>query len=783
MNENRELIDSLLKRIELLSEKQTYFNQELKALRTELYSLRYSEDKNIDKPEVPNEVIKEAPQDIHKHKNEPVIPDGYKLNVSPYPKKIKATPKTESEIPKQINKSIEKFIGENLINKIGIIILVIGVGIGAKYAIDNQLISPLTRIILGYLVGLGLLGTAYKLKPKYTDLSAVLLSGSMAVMYFITYFGYSLYSLYPRILAFTLMFIFTIFTVLAALHYKREVIALIGLVGAYSVPFLLSNNSGQVEILFSYMLIINLGVLFIAYKQLWKILRISSFLITWLIYFSWFVGSYKVEDFAIAFIFLSAFFVIFHIATLVFNIEKKENDHFDIILTIFNSLLFYSIGLSLVYDKFETKEAMAIFTIINALIYFITVLIIRKRELSDKNILLFTLGLVLTFLTLVIPIQFEGNWITILWSCEAVLIYWIGQSKNLSFYKKSSFVLLILATFSIMINWMEFSYHGNWYSNERIALLLNMYFLTSVIYTLTVGAMVYLSRKYIESSTGKSITDKLAQALPVLFILTLYYIFFIEIKVFWEQLLIMSKVALSVDKSNLENAVHNWNLGTLKNVWLFLYTMIFIGGLMLVNRLKINNRKLSKYLVFGVLGTIFFFLTANLYEISLLRDNYLNQLQSDYYTIDFMNITLRYISIAVFGVLVYLGTLESKIFSDVKHYTLYKDILLHTIAVWLLTSEMIHWLDMYSDNQSYKLGISILWGVYSLILIIIGIWKERKHIRIAGFALFSITLVKLFFYDISTLDTISKTIIFVVIGLLMLVASYLYNKYTGKIDE
>ena len=59
----------------------------------------------------------------------------------------------------KINFDWEKFIGENLINKIGIAILIIGVGIGAKFSIENDFISPLTRVILGYLFGLGLLGT------------------------------------------------------------------------------------------------------------------------------------------------------------------------------------------------------------------------------------------------------------------------------------------------------------------------------------------------------------------------------------------------------------------------------------------------------------------------------------------------------------------------------------------------------------------------------------------------------------------------------------------------
>ena len=185
--------------------------------------------------------------------------------------------------------NLEKFIGENLINKIGIVILVIGVGIGAKYAIDHDLISPLTRIILGYVLGLGLLGFAIRLKKEYHNFSAVLLSGSMAIMYFMTFAAYSFYSLIPLTITFALMVLITVFTVAAAMLYNHQVIAHIGLVGAYAVPFLLSDNSGKVLILYIYMAIINAGILVIAVRKYWKPLYYSSFILTWIIFLSWFI--------------------------------------------------------------------------------------------------------------------------------------------------------------------------------------------------------------------------------------------------------------------------------------------------------------------------------------------------------------------------------------------------------------------------------------------------------------------------------------------------------------
>ena len=110
-------------------------------------------------------------------------------------------------------------------------------------------------------------------------------------------------------------------------------------------------------------------------------------------------------------------------------------------------------------------------------------------------------------------------------------------------------------------------------------------------------------------------------------------------------------------------------------------------------------------------------------------------------------------------------------------------LLLHTTILWIASSELISWLDMADSTQSYKLGISILWGIYALLLISLGIWKNKKYLRIGAIALFSITLLKLFLYDISHLDTISKTVVFLSLGILLLIISFLYNKFKHKITD
>src|SRR5215203_2789538 len=59
-------------------------------------------------------------------------------------------------VPKKIvqNWNLENFIGLRLIHLVGIIILVIGLSIGVKYAIDKNLISEGMRIALAYVSGI-----------------------------------------------------------------------------------------------------------------------------------------------------------------------------------------------------------------------------------------------------------------------------------------------------------------------------------------------------------------------------------------------------------------------------------------------------------------------------------------------------------------------------------------------------------------------------------------------------------------------------------------------------
>jgi len=177
------------------------------------------------------------------------------------------------------------------------------------------------------------------------------------------------------------------------------------------------------------------------------------------------------------------------------------------------------------------------------------------------------------------------------------------------------------------------------------------------------------------------------------------------------------------------------------------------------------------------------FIGSGLNLIDSLRNSYLNPALQPNYDVSINHLSIRYISLAFFAVFMY--SVYRFVLTNLKIHII--NIIFETVLsisiIWLFSSELINWLSISGSTGIYKHWLSILWGVFSLVLVSYGIWKRKKHLRILAIVLFSGTLVKLFFYDLTNLDTVPKTIVFLSIGILLLIVSFLYNKYTKMIFE
>ena len=809
MPEIDERIDALQVRLENLIKSQELFYREIGQIRYEINVLRVVQQKRSVNPQaetaaeppvreyVPppkttlpeKETIGQTRQNYRQTSdnqwNEKRQNTAYQQPPRSQTKENQAYQPTFTESSSKSN--LEKFIGENLISKIGIVILVIGIAIGAKYAIDNNLISPLGRIIIGYAFGFGLLGFAVKLKAKYLNFSAVLLSGGMAIMYFITYFAYSFYSLISQPSAFVLMLIFTAFTVASAINYNRQIIAHLGLVGAYAIPFLLSNNSGRYDILFGYTAIINIGILAVSLKKYWKPVFYTSFIFTWATFSGWYITEYKTaEHFSLALFFAAVFFLIFYLTFLGYKLLSRENVAIEnVALVLANSFIFYGIGYSILDNRAGFEDYLGLFTVINAGIHFAFAVTVSRMKLGTQDLIYLLAALVLTFITIAVPVQLDGNVITLVWAAEAGILFWVGRTKQITLYEVYSYPLMLLATISLLNDW-QIMYRRYFTSEIALMPFANPFFATAIFFVVAFAFIYFVNRdKKYATTAPEPLGDIAKYAIAAVLLFALYNTFRIEIGNYYHFRAVGTAIT---DLSSQNTPLLNGDLFLFNIVWQINYTMFFLMLLTFANFKKLKDPVLG-FVNLGLnLLILVLFMTAGLYAIGELRESYLSASPEALFPRSVFHILIRYFSYVFLGGLIYsiYQYFKQEFIADLlseRDKQMGFDFILYVSILCVASSELINWMDIFGYNDSYKLGLSILWGVYALILIVLGIYQHKKHLRIGAIALFAVTLIKLFFYDIAELDTISKTVVFVSLGILLLIVSFLYNKYKNLIFE
>ncbi|MGV3630572.1 MAG: DUF2339 domain-containing protein [Bacteroidota bacterium] len=966
-NSPNDELKRLRERLQQLESSNSEMYYELRAMKSKLDALMTG-TAPVEAPQQPGEPVEKAPEPpavtkeevvsiTQELKEKPVIPAPVTGSAAIPPVQqqgIPAKPLTPPK-PSKTKQDWERFIGENLINKIGILITIIGVSIGSKYAIDHQLISPMMRILIGYAIGGGLLFFAFRLKAKYLDFSAVLLSGAMAIVYFLTFIAYSFYHFFSIEITFLLMVVFTGFTVFSAIRYDRQIIAHLGLVGAYAVPFLLSDGSGKIGFFYSYIAVINAGILVISFLRNWKPLLFVAFGFTWGIFLLWYGFSYSVDKhFNFAVLFSAIFFLTFYAAGLAYKVIKHEKfNAADIFLITGNSFLFFGLGYLLISTHGGLDNYLGLFCVLNAILHFGVSLVLFRNKLVDKTIFYLVSSMVLFFITITIPVQFEGNVVTLTWTFEALMLFALGRLKKIDLFEKMSFPILILAFLSIIVFWVTgygadimtrstaFSYSGQAdiakvAASLKHTFLFNSRFLTSFCFMAALGLMYYIhktkgnpeeyEKSYFMSSRAITIVMLLIAVFTGLFLeinqywdiketamkvasfgqrsflsynsesfgilshlskigfilaylgtlmfirrnkensaefnvilaiasnvaLVLFLTFgiyelrhlkfhavfagkgiyssalfvfvrcfsyllfglfvyvsvqflrsrmnsrltellttftvhfclflclFLEIGLYWE----ISELRFRLASLQEIHRVDSYNLGIMHafaTISKIAFTLLFFGIMLFRGRNKENSSEFKNGLLILSVIAILVFLVVGLYDFSFLQLNYLFS-KNEYYA-PYSLVLVRYVMYGLFAafMLNFLHFVKTR-FSG-KAYPAIAEFILHLVLVWVISSELVNWMHVFNSKQVYKLGLSIFWGIYSLGLVSYGIWKKKSVLRIGAFSLFGLTLIKLFVYDLSHMTTISKTIVFIALGILLLIISFLYNKYKSVLFE
>jgi uncharacterized membrane protein len=683
--------------------------------------------------------------------------------ISPIPKPAK--PPKPSFMER--NPDLEKFIGENLLSKIGIVIFVIGMGFLVKLGIENNVITEVMRVAIGILIGGGMIGLAHYLRNSFSNFSSILIGGALCVLYFTIALAFHQYELISQIAAFIIMVLITSFGVLLAISYDRKALAILALIGGFGTPFFVSTGSGNFVTLLSYILILDIGMLALVYVKKWNVINYLSYGFTYILYSGVFVSKYigdadaSTSDF---FLFLTAFYIIFIFMSLVYNVRNGIKFKFaEMGILLSNSAAYFGFGLALT-QGYKDGLYSGLFTGLIALLNFGFAFILYKRKNLDKNVLYLLIGMVLTFLTLIAPIQLKGNYITLFWAMEGLLLFWLSQKSGIKILKLVASIITMLMVISLTMDW-----YTNYYDQDDTVILnvfLNKAFLTSLVSMVSVFAIL---RIFKEEETfdirGNEIIIK-PLYFKIIFGFVVYFGLVLELN-------------YQFVRYELEDAYRFILLG--------IFNYCFAIALIAIQHFKPSDL-LQKAII--PLSSLVILSYMTIY-LAIVKEARIGLMYTENYSA--YGFYAHYALFVLF--LLVLVNLYRKIHQDYGFNSSYGKIALWILAfivIFISSTEVGHISVIYQNAQDLGDGVlyrnavkhiyPIVWAITALLLMISGMKFRLKSLRLASLVVFGITILKLFFYDLQGNST-GRIISFILLGVILLLISFLYQKLKFIIQD
>lgn len=693
-------------------------NKRIRNLENEISKIR-EEQNGIRKDEIKHlqekQVLPAEQKIIEKEEN----PSGVKDNEEET--KIKISP-------------VFEFLQQNALAIAGIFTLVLGIGYFVKYAIDNNWIGEVSRAAIGFAAGAGIIGIGHFLRKNYTVFTSIITGGGIAVLYFTTTIAFREYHLFSQNTAFLMTCLITLISILLSYYYKSEILTVFSLFGGFLAPMMISTGQSNYLFLFIYITVINIGMLAIAFLKQWKSIGWIAFIFTGIYLFYWAVA--KTEITTVYFYVIS--YIIFYAFALQNYFRKKQLLATDILMLVLVNFTGI-IGTVFIFKQLHYDPIIifpAGFALLNGILLY--------REHAEKRLgtahSVFS-GIAVSLITIAFALQFSAHLITSVWATEATLLLFIWKKTGLRIFRSFFYILFPLVIIAQMMTWAEYI------DAKNLSVIFNPLFLTSSVTVFTTFINLVLLRR-IPGKIGNenSFFENMFVAVSYIIIYTallleiiyhiaekpliltfstgmlfsLYYIFII--------LLFRRKLEIG---SSLETGL----------LYIFFSLIILdtiIAGSGIITQIMIKKIALNYYFMYGL------YLFPLVYTIfKILPDSAFFKIRLSYWLL--VTAVITTVSMEAYHIYLLIrseSTIETKELQE--YFTL--------------------------------LYLPIIWVVLASIFIYKGLKTNAHEYGKAGFALLGITIIKLYFYDVWKMDNVSRIIAFIILGIILLLSSFLFQR-------
>lgn len=686
------------------------------------------------------------------------------LSEDPFVEKEVVEEKTSSKEtirkPKVEKKTIdyERFIGENLFGKIGILVFILGVGFFVKYAIDQNWINETMRTVLGFGVGLALFGVGHKLREKYHTFSSLLVGGCFAVFYITDAIAYHYYNLYGHYVGLAIIIVSTILMVLLSILYDRRELAVIALVGGFLAPFIIHGDSKNIVSLLIYILILDLGMFVLAMYKRWGELPVLTYMFTLVIVIIAIAQDYDSKSLLI---FSTIYYFVFLLPVFyILKFQKTENMSKVLIsMIILNNFTYFALGCSLLNSLYPNQDYVisphAIFCIFLALVNVgISFWMFKVGHDFLKKV---SIALAVVFVTLFVPMQFSGSPICLVWSAEMVVLLWLFIHSKMHIYEYGSLALFALTLLVTCFSAFDYDETGRLFANQT--------FISNLFVSVSFLAMALLMEKYKASmEIAKVLHFNVFNPLfYILSVITCYTSIMLELEriedigICWASIALLTSALVGLVcflfRFRFKYEEHIKLYSVLMSLPVLFFTInilkfygkdtfIFTGGM------KSPNLQFFLLLLTAVLGILCMIVVA--------REHYKKELaDSDHYIICGKKVDKAHY----------------KNEPIIKKFT----ILLNILAMIELVA-LIRLISLQMGFTSFRPIFSVVMALIGFAQMCLGMKLHMKVLRIISLVTFGIVLGKLLLFDLWSMPSLGKIIVFVLLGLILLILSFLYQK-------
>lgn len=633
------------------------------------------------------------------------------------------------------------FFKQNILAIIGIFTLVLGIGYFVKYAIDKNWIGETARAGIGFSIGAIIIITGHFLRKNYAIFSSIILGGGIAILYFTTTIAFREYHLFAQNTAFIITCCITLLSIVLSYYYKSEILIIFSLFGGFLAPLMISTGQSNYLFLFTYISVLNIGMLIITFLKQWKSVGGIAFFFTHFYLLYWVVE--KPDILSIYFYLIN--YIIFYAFALLNYVKKNILSPLDTLLLVLINF-FSTLSLIYIFNKLGYEPVIIfplIFAAINGCLLF--------REYRKKNFgshySVFA-GITVSLITIAVALQFKTHLITSIWAIEAALLLFIWKKTRLNIFRIFFYILFPLVILAQIITWSQY------FTLKELTPLFNPVFLTSFITIITTLVNLFLLKRLPE--TEQSQNNFFENIFKVLSYAIIYF------ALLFEMIYQISEKPFAVIVS----------LGLLLSLY-----YIFI--------LLLLNKKLEMNKIFET-GLIVIFLALTAIHVSLSASELITSIVIKETLTPFYGIYLLYLVPFIYlywKLLPPLNFLTAKIAYWLTACTLVIVISCELYHLYILANA-VGFSNFYALQKHFSiLYLPIIWAILASIFIYLGLKKDNPEFSRIGFTLIGIMVVKLYAYDVWQMDNISRIIAFILLGVILLLSSFMFQRLKNMIKN